>query len=81
MPELPEVETIKNELLPHVLGRQITGVNLFWERIVQQPSAGEFRERVIGQRITGLSRRGKYLFFHLGGGEVLVSHVRQGGSS
>ena len=80
MPELPEVETIKNELLPHVLGRQITGVNLFWERIVRQPSAGEFRERVIGQRITGLSRRGKYLFFHLGGGEVLVMHMKMTGS-
>ncbi len=80
MPELPEVETIKTELLPYVLGRTITGVDLFWERIVRQPSAEEFRSRVVGQRITGLSRRGKYLFFHLSGGEVLVMHMKMTGS-
>ena len=80
MPELPEVETIKNELLPHVLGRTITGVDLFWERIVRRPAAGEFRSRVVGQKITGLSRRGKYLFFHLSGGEVLVMHMKMAGS-
>ena len=43
MPELPEVETIKNELTPHVVGRRITGITLFWEGIVHQPSAEEFR--------------------------------------
>ena len=80
MPELPEVETIKTELMPHVLGREITGVELFWERIVRQPSVEEFRSRVIGQRITGLSRRGKYLFFHLSGGEMLVMHMKMTGS-
>jgi len=80
MPELPEVETIRNELLPHVLGREITGVDLFWERIVRRPSVEEFRSRVIGQRITGLSRRGKYLFFHLSGGGVLVMHMKMTGS-
>ncbi len=80
MPELPEVETIKNELLPHVLGRTITGVELFWERIVRRPAVDEFRSLVIGQRITGLSRRGKYLFFHLSGGRVLVMHMKMTGS-
>jgi len=80
MPELPEVETIKNELLPHILGRTITGVDLLWERIVRQPSIEEFLYRVIGQKIIGLSRRGKYLFFHLSGGEVLVMHMKMTGS-
>jgi formamidopyrimidine-DNA glycosylase len=80
MPELPEVETIKNELLPYVLGRTITGVELFWERIVQQPPVDEFLLKVIGQKITGLSRRGKYLFFHQSGGQVLVMHMKMTGS-
>ncbi len=80
MPELPEVETIKNELLPHVLGRKITGVTLLWDKMVRQPPAKEFLPRVIGQRITGLSRRGKYLFFHLLGGDVLVMHMKMTGS-
>lgn len=80
MPELPEVETIKNELLPHVLGRTIKSVDIYWDKMVKQPSVEEFSTRIIGQKITGLSRRGKYLFFHLSGGEVLVMHMKMTGS-
>jgi formamidopyrimidine-DNA glycosylase len=80
MPELPEVETIKNELLPHVVGRKIRGVAVFWDRMVRQPSLAEFCTRVTGQKITGISRRGKYLFFHLGSGERLVMHMKMTGS-
>ena len=80
MPETPEVETIKNELAPHVVGRQITGVTLLWEGIVRQPAVEEFRSRVIGQKITGLTRRGKYLLFSLSSGEILVMHMKMTGS-
>ncbi|MGD0779188.1 MAG: bifunctional DNA-formamidopyrimidine glycosylase/DNA-(apurinic or apyrimidinic site) lyase [Dehalococcoidales bacterium] len=80
MPELPEVETIKNELLPHVLDRTIKSVEICWDKMVKQPSAKEFRSQVIGQKITALSRRGKYLFFHLSGGAVLVMHMKMTGS-
>jgi formamidopyrimidine-DNA glycosylase len=80
MPELPEVETIKNELMPHVLGREIEDITLFWEGIVKQTSTGEFRSRVVGQTITGLARRGKYLLFSLSSGEILVMHLKMTGS-
>ncbi len=80
MPELPEVETIKNELVPHIVGRCITGVNLFWEGTVRQPSVEEFCSRLIGQRITGVARRGKYLIFTLSSGEALIIHLRMSGS-
>jgi formamidopyrimidine-DNA glycosylase len=62
------------------MGRKITDITLFWERIVRQPSVEEFRARVIGREITNLSRRGKYLFFHLSGGEKLVMHMKMTGS-
>ncbi len=80
MPELPEVETIKNELLPYVVGRTVTGVTLFWERIVRSPSSDEFTSQLIGRQITGLSRRGKYLLFGLSGGSLLVMHMKMTGS-
>jgi formamidopyrimidine-DNA glycosylase len=80
MPELPEVETIKNELLPHVLNRTIQRVDIYWDKMVKQPPVEEFRRRLVGQKITGLTRRGKYLFFHLSGGEVLVMHMKMTGS-
>jgi formamidopyrimidine-DNA glycosylase len=80
MPELPEVETIKNELLPHVLARTITGVDIFWDRMVRRPSVDDFKRCVIGKKITDISRRGKYLFFYLAGDGVLVMHMKMTGS-
>ena len=80
MPELPEVETIKNELLPYVIGRKITGVEIFWDKMVRQPSIAEFRKRVAGRAITAITRRGKYLFFHLDSGEFLMMHMKMTGS-
>jgi formamidopyrimidine-DNA glycosylase len=80
MPELPEVETIKNELLPHIVGRTITNVDVFWDKMVRQPSIAEFKRRVIGRKINSLSRRGKYLFFQLSGDGVLVMHMKMTGS-
>jgi len=80
MPELPEVETIKNELLPHIVGHQITGVTLFWDGIVRQPPVKEFCSRLIGQRLTGVARRGKYLILGLTSHEVLIIHLKMTGS-
>ncbi len=80
MPELPEVETIKNELAPYIVGRTIAGVEIFWDRMVRKPSVEEFRTRLAGERIVGLGRRGKYLLFHLSGGETLVIHLKLTGS-
>ncbi len=80
MPELPEVETVKNELMPHVVGRRITGVTLLWEGIVKEPSPDEFRSRVAGQTITGISRRGKYLSLALSSGDTLIIHLKMTGS-
>ncbi len=80
MPELPEVETVKNELLPHVTGRSITGITLFWEGIVKEPSAAEFCSGLTGQRILGIARRGKYMIFFLSGGDYLIIHLKMTGS-
>jgi formamidopyrimidine-DNA glycosylase len=80
MPELPEVETVKNELLPHIAGQQIAGVTLLWERIVRQPLVEEFCSRLIGQRITGAARSGKYLILSLTSHQVLILHLKMTGS-
>jgi formamidopyrimidine-DNA glycosylase len=80
VPELPEVETIKNELSPYVVGRSISGVTLFWEGMLRQPSPKEFYSRISRQEITGLSRRGKYLIFSLSSGDLLVIHLKMSGS-
>ncbi len=80
MPELPEVETIKNDLRPEVEGRRFTDVSIFWPRMVLQPSVEELRQRLAGQVIREVARRGKYLIFRLSGGESLILHMRMTGS-
>lgn len=80
MPELPEVETIKNDLAPQIVGRAFTDVTLSWPRAVREATPGEFRSRLIGQTVVGLERRGKYLIFRLSGGDALILHLRMSGS-
>ena len=80
MPELPEVETVKNELTPHIVERKLTGITLLWEGVVRQPSAEDFRSRLIGQKIAGLVRHGKYLVANLTSDDLLVIHLKMSGS-
>ncbi len=84
MPELPEVQTIVNQLrlgssgVPSLLGRRIIGVQLLWERTLATPSYSEFQKRVIGQAIEDIRRRGKFAVFSLSS-ESLLIHLRMSG--
>jgi len=80
MPELPEVETIKNELAPRVVGQSFTKVTISDVRLVCGGSAEEIRRGLIEQKIESLERRGKYLIFHLSNGRSLIMHLRMTGS-
>ena len=79
MPELPEVETIKNYLLPRLVGHSFAGVRLFDNKILRQPSPEDFRHRLVGQTIKDIRRRGKYLIFHLSEHEKLILHLKMTG--
>ncbi|MBE0431784.1 MAG: bifunctional DNA-formamidopyrimidine glycosylase/DNA-(apurinic or apyrimidinic site) lyase [Dehalococcoidia bacterium] len=80
MPELPEVETIKNELAPSVVGHSLTGVAIFDEKLVAVGSLEEVHRELIGRKIESLKRRGKYLIFELSSGRSLIMHLRMTGS-
>jgi formamidopyrimidine-DNA glycosylase len=80
MPELPEVETIKKEILPHVLNRTIKSAEIFWDKMIKKPAVPDFKAHVAGRKITDVTRRGKYLFFHLDSGEKLLMHMKMTGS-
>jgi formamidopyrimidine-DNA glycosylase len=79
MPELPEVETIKNELSPWVVGQSFTQVTILDTELVCGGSAEEVRRGLIGQKVESLERRGKYLIFHLSNGRSLIIHLRMTG--
>ncbi len=79
MPELPEVETIARGLREPLIGRQFTGVRVGWENLVARPTVEKFKRGLVGQRILGVKRRGKYLVFALSGGGSLIVHLRMTG--
>ena len=78
MPELPEVETVKNILEPLIKGKTIEYVDVFYDRLVQS-NINEFKEKLKGQTFLYLSRYGKFLFFHLSNDLVIISHLRMEG--
>lgn len=81
MPELPEVETIRRDLLAAVSGRTVTEawVSPNAPRLVQLMPPDEFCRALPGRRIEDISRRGKYLLIRLDGGLTWAVHLRMTG--
>ncbi|MBV9090658.1 MAG: bifunctional DNA-formamidopyrimidine glycosylase/DNA-(apurinic or apyrimidinic site) lyase [Mycobacteriaceae bacterium] len=81
MPELPEVETVRRGLQAHVVGRTMTAVRVYHPRAVRrhEPGPADLTARLIGQRIQGTGRRGKYLWLSLADGAALVVHLGMSG--
>jgi len=80
MPELPDVESIKNDLLPWILGKRIERVEILDPQVVHRPWLEQFSEQIKGQEIKGVERRGKYLILSLKGGQSLIFHLKMTGS-
>lgn len=80
MPELPEVETVANELRKApILGVPIVAVEIFWQKIASSLIAQDFITALKGQTIVGIERRAKYLIFKLSTSKHLVVHLRMTG--
>ncbi len=80
MPELPEVQTIVNDLNSAGLtGCRIIGARVFWPRTIAEPSPGAFCRRIKGKQFTAIDRRGKYLVFPVDDGATLLIHLRMSG--
>lgn len=82
MPELPEVEVVRRGLADHVVGKTITAIRVHHPRAVRRHEAGpaDLTARLLGARITGTGRRGKYLWLTLDDGDTaLVVHLGMSG--
>lgn len=78
MPELPEVETSRRGIEPHILGHKVTGV------VVRQPRLRwtiplDLGQRLPGQRVEAVTRRAKYLLIRLQQGTLII-HLGMSGS-
>lgn len=78
MPELPEVETVKNILKTQLVGKKIIDVMVYYPKLVVKPDVASFQKKLMNQTIRDVKRRGKWLLFQLDQ-DVLLSHLRMEG--
>lgn len=80
MPELPEVQTIVNDLNTAGLpGTTITGARIFWSGTLDVLSPKEFCQYITGQTVQAIWRRGKYIVIDFADGDHLLIHLRMSG--
>ncbi len=75
MPELPEVETIRREILPYVKGKVFSGLEIKDGRNIKGITPKLLEKKLEGKKILGIERRAKYLVFPLSPGGFLVVHL------
>jgi formamidopyrimidine-DNA glycosylase len=78
MPELPEVETTRRGLAPHLIGHRVVSLEIRQPRL-RWPIPHALRKQLPGQRIEGVERRAKYLLVHTEPGSALL-HLGMSGS-
>ncbi|MDR1790725.1 MAG: bifunctional DNA-formamidopyrimidine glycosylase/DNA-(apurinic or apyrimidinic site) lyase [Propionibacteriaceae bacterium] len=78
MPELPEVETVRAGLAPHISGRTVTHVEVLHPRAVRRHQ-GDFAEALRGRTLGEPQRRGKFLYIPLEAASALFLHLGMSG--
>lgn len=76
MPELPEIETIKNVIEPQIKGLIIEEITVNRPEVIAQPKDDEFCKAVTSQEISDMTRRGKFLILHLKNESRIILHLR-----
>ncbi len=79
MPELPEVETTRRGITPHVMHRHIAALTVR-ERRLRWPVSDGLESRVSGRRVVDVGRRAKYLLITLDDDSTLILHLGMSGS-
>jgi formamidopyrimidine-DNA glycosylase len=79
MPELPEVETVRAQLEPKLVGRRLVEVQIADSRLTRPHDPTEVAAELTGERVTALDRRGKYVVVRFESGRVLLIHLRMTG--
>jgi formamidopyrimidine-DNA glycosylase len=80
MPELPEVESVRRQLEPGLVGRRFERVEIRDTRLVRPYEPAEVAAELEGECVAAVERRGKYLVFRFETGRVLLVHLRMTGS-
>jgi len=79
MPELPEVETIRRSIEPHILNRKIIRVEVLEPRLRELIEADRFEKWAANQAVVEVKRRGKYLIWLLENRAAVIIHLGMSG--
>jgi formamidopyrimidine-DNA glycosylase len=81
VPELPEVETVRQGLAKWVAGRTIDTVEVHHPRAIRRhlPGDAHFAEVLAGRTVLDVARRGKYLWLPLDSGDAVIGHLGMSG--
>ena len=77
MPEIAEVETVRNVLKKQILNKKITNIKVLYSNMIES-NLDEFKKKLIGKEFKDILRKGKWLIFDLDG-YYLISHLRMEG--
>ena len=77
MPEIAEVETVRNTLKKQILHKKIKDVEIIYGKIIESPIE-DFKKNLVGNEFIDIKRRGKWLIFELHD-YYLLSHLRMEG--
>ncbi|MFH1441642.1 MAG: DNA-formamidopyrimidine glycosylase [Candidatus Omnitrophota bacterium] len=79
MPELPEVETVKKELVKAVLGKKIAEIIINNLKVIKHPKKKDFVKNLKNAVIKNIIRKGKLLIVELSSGKSLTIHLKMTG--
>ena len=90
MPELPEVQTVVDDLKRKVVGRKIVGIWFDWPKMIKDPydqsrtkvahkHVVNFSKTLAGQKILGVRRRAKNILIRISGDYLLLIHLKMTG--
>lgn len=78
MPELPEVETVKENLKKRLINTKINDVKVLYNNIIAYPDTNTFEKTLKNKKVKDITRRGKFIIFDLED-YYLLSHLRMEG--
>lgn len=78
MPELPEVETVKNVIKPIIVGHKVVEIDVLRAKTILG-DVSLFKKEIEGKTCTNITRIGKFIIFHFDNQRVIISHLRMEG--
>lgn len=78
MPELPEVETVKNVLKDKLIGKKFSSPFIYYDKLLKT-DIDFFKKDIAEKKVIDITRRGKFLIIHLSSEMKMVFHLRMEG--